>query len=271
MFSRIFAQRNLPCLPSHSGLALLIAGLLLTGLAGCAGGSDSAADSGESGTGTSGLYGSGATAEVPKPALPPIPDGPETLVEITTEYGTMTAKLYNGTPKHRENFIKLATKGYYDDLLFHRVIAGFMIQGGDPDSRGAAPSAQLGQGGPEYKIPAEIRPEYVHKKGALAAARQGDQINPDRASSGSQFYIVQGTVHTPQSLGPLEAQNGYTGAQKETYFSVGGTPQLDGGYTVFGEVIEGLDVIDKIAAVQTASGDRPVKDVKMKVRVLANE
>ncbi|MBI1193223.1 MAG: peptidylprolyl isomerase [Bacteroidetes bacterium] len=243
----------------------------MTGLAGCGSGADSAADSGESGTGTSGLYGSGATAEVPKPALPPIPEGPETLVEITTDYGTMTAKLYNGTPKHRENFIKLASKGYYDDLLFHRVIAGFMIQGGDPDSRGAAPSVQLGQGGPEYKIPAEIRPEYVHKKGALAAARMGDQINPERASSGSQFYIVQGTLHTPQSLGPMEAQNGYTGAQKETYFSVGGTPQLDGGYTVFGEVIDGLDVIDKIAAVQTGAGDRPAKDVKMKVRVLDNE
>ncbi len=252
-------------------MTLLFTGLLLTVLGGCSGGADSAADSGESGSGTSGLYGSGAAADVPKPALDPIPEGPETLVEITTDYGTMTAKLYNGTPRHRENFIKLATKGYYDDLLFHRVIPGFMIQGGDPDSRGAAPAAQLGQGGPEYKIPAEIRPEYVHKKGALAAARMSDQINPERASSGSQFYIVQGTLHTPQSLGPMEAQNGYTGAQKEAYFSLGGTPQLDGGYTVFGEVIEGLDVIDKIAAVQIAAGDRPAQDVKMKVRVLANE
>jgi len=252
-------------------LALLLTGLLFAALSGCSGAADSGAKSGESGTGTSGLYGSGATAEVPKPALPAIPEGPETLVEISTEYGTMTAKLYNGTPKHRENFIKLASKGYYDDLLFHRVIAGFMIQGGDPDSRGAAPDVQLGQGGPEYKIPAEIRPEYVHKKGALAAARMGDQMNPDRASSGSQFYIVQGTVHTPQSLGPLEAQRGYTGTQKETYYTLGGTPQLDGAYTVFGEVIEGLDVIDKIAAIKTASGDRPVEDVKMNVRVLDNE
>lgn len=224
------------------------------------------------GSGSSGLYGSSsdgaATPVAAKPKAEPIPEGPQTLVEIETPMGTMTAVLYNGTPKHRDNFIKLAEQGYYDGLLFHRIIRGFMIQGGDPNSRGAKPEARLGEGGPGYTIPAEIRPEYIHKKGALAAARLGDQINPNKESSGSQFYIVQGSVHTPQSLAPLEAQLGYTGDQKEAYFSIGGTPHLDGAYTVFGEVIEGLDVIDKLAAVKTAPGDRPLEDLPMKVRVL---
>ncbi len=222
----------------------------------------------QGGSSNSGLYGSSSAQAAAKPKLEPIPEGPMTKVEIQTSFGNMIAVLYNGTPKHRDNFLKLAGEGYYDGLLFHRVIPGFMIQGGDPNSRGAAQSVRLGEGGPEYKVPAEIRPEYVHKKGALAAARQGDQINPEKASSGSQFYIVQGTVHTPQSLAPLEAQNGYTGEQKESYFTTGGTPQLDGAYTVFGEVIEGLDVIDKIAAAKTAPGDRPLEDVAMKIRVL---
>jgi cyclophilin family peptidyl-prolyl cis-trans isomerase len=229
--------------------------------AGCGGeGSDAS-------QGSSGLYGSGAPA--PKPKLPPIPEGPERLVEIVTPMGRMVAKLYNGTPKHRDNFLKLASEGYYDGLLFHRVIEGFMIQGGDPDSRGAAAGVPLGQGGPGYTIDAEFRPEYIHKKGALAAARLGDQMNPQRASSGSQFYIVQGSIQGPNSLDPLERQNGiYTPEQRELYYNIGGTPFLDHSYTVFGEVIEGLEVIDQIAAVQKGANDRPMQDVPMTVRVL---
>ena len=238
--------------------------VILALAAGCAGDKSSNTEQ----TGSSGLYGSSSQPAAVKAAPEPIEEGPQTVVEIETNFGTMTAVLYNGTPKHRDNFIKLAEEGFYDDLLFHRIIRGFMIHGGDPDSRGAAPGISLGQGGPGYTVPAEIRPEYIHKKGALAAARLGDQINPSKASSGSQFYIVQGSVYTPESLGPLEQQRGYTGDQKNLYFSIGGTPQLDGGYTVFGEVIQGLDVLDKIAATKTAPGDRPLEDVKMKVRVL---
>jgi peptidyl-prolyl cis-trans isomerase B (cyclophilin B) len=160
----------------------------------------------------------------------------ETVVLLQTTMGDIKLKLYNETPLHRDNFIKLVQEGYYDGLLFHRVIKNFMIQGGDPNSRNAQPGQMLGNGGPEYTIPAEILPQFTHKKGSLAAARMGDQVNPNRESSGSQFYIVHND---------------------------NGTPHLDGAYTVFGETIEGFDVIDKIAAVKTAMADRPVEDVKI--------
>jgi len=185
---------------------------------------------------------------------------------IHTDYGDMKGFLYNETPKHRDNFKKLVEQGYYDGMLFHRVISGFMIQGGDPDSKTAKPGQRLGVGGPGYTVPAEITPALIHKKGALSAARQGDQVNPQKASSGSQFYIVQGKKQsaTQLSQGPVK----YTDAQKQTYETVGGTPFLDGGYTVFGEITEGLDVIDKIAAVQKDASDRPVQDVKMTVKIV---
>ena len=190
------------------------------------------------------------------------------LVEIETDFGTMTAELYNATPKHRDNFIKLAEEGYYNDLLFHRVINGFMIQGGDPDSRNAPAGKMLGMGGPAYQIPAEFVDSLAHVKGALAAARTN---NPEKKSSGSQFYIVQGGGPMKEEmLNQIEASKGfhYTPEQRQEYMTLGGTPFLDRDYTVFGRVIKGLDVIDKIAVTQTAPGDRPVKDVKMKMRVI---
>ncbi len=246
----------------------------------------------------------------------------ETMVLISTEYGNMKVKLYNETPQHRDNFIKLAKNGFYDGLLFHRVIKGFMIQGGDPESKNAPASKQLGAGDVGYTIPAEfVYPKYYHKKGALAAARQGDQVNPEKRSSGCQFYIVQGEVLNDSKLNQMENmsinkekearfyeivnkrseevkklrvardQEGLQRLQSEIlaqvetefagksaskmpdqmrndYKTIGGTPFLDNQYTVFGEVVEGLEVIDVIAAVKTAPGDRPLKDVKMKVEVL---
>jgi peptidyl-prolyl cis-trans isomerase B (cyclophilin B) len=247
---------------------------------------------------------------------------PEKKVLVKTPYGNMKIKLYDDTPEHKANFLKLAEEGYYDDLLFHRVIEGFMIQGGDPDSKGAEPEARLGGGGPGYKIPAEINyPEHFHKKGALAAARQGDRANPDRESSGSQFYIVQGKEYTDGQLDTIADKMGQRRLQalmfekvtpyqdslmamrqrgdreafqaliqeleaeakaelgdsadfefpaevREAYTSVGGTPMLDGEYTVFGEVEEGLDVIDSIAAVATNQMDRPIEDIEMTMEVI---
>ncbi len=189
------------------------------------------------------------------------------LVEFETEYGTMTAELYNATPLHRDNFVKLAEEGYYNDLLFHRVINGFMIQGGDPNSRDAKPGQSLGFGGPSYQVPAEFVDSLVHVKGAICAARTN---NPEKKSSGSQFYIVHGAPVKEDVLHQIEAMKSfhYTPEQIAEYATLGGTPHLDRDYTVFGRVIKGLDVVDKIAAVQTASGDRPVKDVKMKVLVI---
>jgi len=189
----------------------------------------------------------------------------EKIVIIETEYGTMKAKLYNSTPGHRDNFVKMVKDNYYEDLLFHRVIRGFMIQGGDPDSRNAPPEQRLGTGGPGYTIPAEIG--APHFKGALAAARTPDSANPQKESSGSQFYIVHGTTQSQESLDAMGRQKGiaYSQAHIDKYTEVGGTPMLDMEYTVFGEVIEGLDVIDKIAAVQTGSGDRPTEDVTMNI------
>jgi len=186
---------------------------------------------------------------------------------IHTDYGDMKGVLYNETPKHRDNFVKLAKSGYFDGLLFHRVIQGFMIQGGDPDSKNAKPGQQLGSGGPGYTVPAEFNSALIHKKGALAAARQGDAVNPAKASSGSQFYIVQGRKQDPAQLeGQFPGK--YTAEQKEVYKTIGGIPFLDGGYTVFGVITEGLDVIDKIAALQKDGNDRPVKDVKMTVKIV---
>ena len=184
----------------------------------------------------------------------------EHVVLISTSLGDMKVKLYDATPKHRDNFLKLAKENYYDSLLFHRVIPNFMIQGGDPLSKNAAPGVPLGSGDIGYTIPAEFVDSLFHKKGALCAARTE---NPEKASSGCQFYIVQGQVLTNEQISMMEQQRGIvlSDKQKQLYTTVGGSPWLDKGYTVFGEVVEGLDVIDKIAAVKTAPGDRPLQDV----------
>lgn len=242
------------------------------------------------------------------------------LVTIKTKYGDMVAILYDETPKHKENFIKLASQHYYDSLLFHRVIEGFMIQGGDPDSKKAATGQRLGNGGPGYTIPAEFNASLIHEKGALAAARLGDAMNPDRASSGSQFYIVHGTKHTEEQLKvdpekfnralqqffqkpenahyrdsintfiqnrdepgfkayldklrPVVEKQLGSSVEKDIspetlkkYSTVGGTPMLDGQYTVFGKVIGGLEVIDKIAAASRDQFERPLDDIRMVVTV----
>ena len=192
-------------------------------------------------------------------------------LELITDFGTMKIALYDETPKHKENFLKLANKGFFNDLLFHRVIQNFMIQGGDPQSKNATAGKSLGMGGPGYTIEAEFNTsKFIHKKGALSAARTGGPSNPQKRSSGSQFYIVQGQVAADAMLSQIEKRNNitYTAEQKDIYKTLGGTPFLDNDYTVFGEVIEGLDVIDKIAAVAKNKQDRPLKDVKMTVKVL---
>jgi len=206
------------------------------------------------------------------------PTAGRTQVKITTNLGVMVAELYNETPKHRDNFIKLANEGYYTNLLFHRVIKNFMVQGGDPMSRGAAQGAALGSGGPGYQIDAEILPQFIHKKGALAAARTGGPGNPERKSSGSQFYIVQGNITQGAQLKGMEMQKNqmkltpqpfaYTEEQIKAYETVGGTPHLDMDYTVFGELISGFEVLDAIAATPTQRGDRPLTDVKMNIEVI---
>lgn len=188
-------------------------------------------------------------------------------VLLQTSMGDMTVRLSDSTPLHRDNFLKLVKSGYYDGILFHRVIKDFMIQAGDPNSRNAAAGQPLGNGGPAYRIPAEFVPSLFHKKGVIAAARDN---NPEKASSGSQFYIVQGKKFTDAELDNLE-QMRLGGRkipilQREVYKTIGGTPHLDGSYTVFGEVIKGQDVIDKIADVPTSKGidrDRPLNDVKI--------
>lgn len=247
-------------------------------------------------------------------------DTTETKVIIKTEFGEITVKLYNETPQHRDNFIKLVKEGYYNDMIFHRVIKDFMIQGGDPDSKDAAANKQLGTGGPGYEIPAEIVEGMYHKKGALAAARQGDNTNPERKSSGSQFYLVQGKVWTEEELAQFEEKQKFQALRAEAmkmyrevmpvvqrlqnegktdsimaiqakiqeaaeskidsssfiinqnrrtiYTTIGGTPHLDGAYTVFGEVVEGLNIIDSIANVQTGTADRPVADVKIEMKIV---
>jgi cyclophilin family peptidyl-prolyl cis-trans isomerase len=188
-----------------------------------------------------------------------------TKVIIETSKGDITVMLYDETPVHRDNFIKLVESDFYDGVLFHRVISSFMIQGGDPESKDAPAGKALGNGGPGYTLPAEIVPKYFHKKGALAAARTGDQTNPQRRSSGSQFYIVQGKTYTDMQLDSMEKQmfTTFSDAQRDAYATIGGVPQLDAQYTVFGEVIEGLEIIDIIAAVEKGANDRPVADVKV--------
>ena len=178
----------------------------------------------------------------------------ETIVVIKTSMGTIKAKLYNDTPQHRDNFIKLANEGWYNGSPFHRVIKDFMIQGGQNKD---------GRLDPGYRVPAEIKDNHFHKKGALAAARQPDQVNPQKASSGSQFYIVQGRVYDEKTLDMFESRMGkvFSARQRQAYQTVGGTPHLDGDYTVVGEVTEGLDIVDKIAVVKTGPGDVPVEDV----------
>ncbi|SFC72003.1 peptidyl-prolyl cis-trans isomerase B (cyclophilin B) [Xylanibacter ruminicola] len=239
-------------------------------------------------------------------------------VKIETTLGDITVRLYDETPIHRDNFVKLVKEGYYDGTLFHRVIKDFMIQGGDPDSKGAPAGKMLGVGGPDYTLEAEIKDNLYHKRGALAAARQGDEVNPERRSSGSQFYIVWGQVYKENQLNQLgkqirmqkvqdafnalakarreeimqmrrernraglqelqdqliaEAENkvgkqGLTDEQMQLYSTVGGTPHLDGQYTVFGEVEEGLNVVEQIQNTATGRADRPTNDIDMRMTII---
>ena len=240
-------------------------------------------------------------------------------VKIQTMLGDIVVRLYDETPIHRDNFVKLVKEGYYDGTLFHRVIKDFMIQGGDPDSKGAPAGKMLGVGGPDYTLEAEIKDGLFHKRGALAAARQGDEVNPERRSSGSQFYIVWGQIYNEGQLKQFSKQlkmqkiqavfnqlaaahrdeimqmrrnrdraglqelqdrlaaeaekqaadyKGLTEEQQKIYSTIGGTPHLDGQYTVFGEVEEGLDVVEMIQGTATARGDRPVDDIEMRISLV---
>lgn len=193
------------------------------------------------------------------------------LVVIHTSMGDLIAQLYSDTPLHQDNFIKLAEAGYYDGLLFHRVISGFMVQGGDPHSRDAAPGIELGKGGPEYTIRHEINDTLFHVKGALAAARLSDEANPEKASSGSQFYIVHGRPLTDTEIENSEFEKGisYDKRTKEILKTQGGAPTLDMEYTVFGQVVSGLDIIDSIAVSKTDHRNRPHEDIKiLKITVI---
>ena len=250
----------------------------------------------------------------------------ETLVSITTPYGEIIVKLYDSTAQHKVNFINLTDAGYFNGTLFHRVIQKFMIQGGDPDSKNALPGALLGEGDTNYTVPFEYVPSYLHKRGAFAAARESDDVNPAKSSSASQFYIVQGKVFTNDELDAVELKverrtkqyilmdllkkegkedelkafrqmsdrrdtasirqiiNKYRNAvearymrtkpfrltdkQRSVYTTVGGTPHLDGAYTVFGDVVSGMEIVDQIAAVHTDTNDRPVQDIRMTIKVL---
>ncbi len=187
------------------------------------------------------------------------------MIEMVTSQGKIALRLYDETPLHRDNFLKLVENHTYDGLLFHRVIKNFMVQAGDPKSRDAKPGQPLGDGTLGYTVPAEFRPNLIHKRGALCAARQGDQVNPKKASSATQFYIVQGQVWDDKTLDMMEQRFGkkFTAEQRKVYTTVGGTPHLDGDYTVFGEVVDGMDVINKIAEMPCDRMDRPVEDVKI--------
>ncbi len=192
-------------------------------------------------------------------------------VKLTTDSGDIVLRLYDKTPLHRNNFIRLVEQHYFDSLLFHRVIKNFMIQGGDPDSKHAKQGVELGNGGPGYTIPAEFDTSLFHKKGVLAAAREGDDINPAKASSGSQFYIVQGKIFTDAGLDSVEIyrlKRKIPAWQREVYKTFGGTPHLDMNYTVFGEVESGMDVVDKIASAITDNNNRPLQDIRMKIRLV---
>jgi cyclophilin family peptidyl-prolyl cis-trans isomerase len=191
-------------------------------------------------------------------------------VLLQTSMGDITLRLSDSTPLHRDNFLKLVKQRFYDSILFHRVINNFMVQAGDPNSKTAAVGKPLGGGGPGYTVPAEFRTSLFHKKGALAAARQGDEVNPQKASSGSQFYISQGKKFTDGGLDSLETLRlkgrKILTEHREVYKNLGGTPHLDQSYTVFGEVVNGIEVVDKMAAVPTSRGadkDRPLEDVKI--------
>jgi cyclophilin family peptidyl-prolyl cis-trans isomerase len=193
----------------------------------------------------------------------------EKRVLISTNYGDMKVILYNETPMHRDNFIKLATEGFYDNLLFHRVIPDFMIQGGDPESRNSEPGQVLGLGGPGYTIKAELG-KGIHKKGALSAARLPDNANPEKESSGSQFFIVKGQMFEEEIFRFFEQKQGlkYTDEQIAAYMNLGGRPDLDNEYTVFGEVYEGLEVLDKILTLPTDQYGRPYQNVIMQIRLI---
>ena len=201
-------------------------------------------------------------------------EGPKRVL-IETSFGELIVELSDSTPGHRDNFVKLVDDGFYDGLLFHRVIKDFMVQGGDPNSRDAKSGKRLGTGGPGYTIEAEIRPDHLHKKGALSAARQGDNVNPTKKSSGSQFYLVQGKPQSKNEMRKtqrrIQSKNPtfeYTDEQLEEYATLGGTPFLDMDYTVFGYVIAGMDIIDSIAMVKTGRGDRPEEDVIMNMSII---
>lgn len=189
------------------------------------------------------------------------------MVLISTSMGDVKVKLYDETPKHRDNFLKIIEDGTLEGTLFHRVIPNFMIQGGDPNSKDAAPGQRLGTGSLGYRVDAEFNTNFIHKKGALAAARDN---NPEKASSSCQFYLVTGKVSTDAELDQLEQRKGfkYTPEQREIYKTVGGTAFLDQDYTVFGEIVEGLDIIDKIGAVKCDGANRPNEDVKMSVKIV---
>lgn len=190
-------------------------------------------------------------------------------IEVTTTLGPLVLRLSDSTPLHRDNFLLLVKKGYYDSVLFHRVIKGFMIQAGDPESKRAASASPLGEGGPGYTIPAEFRHSLFHHKGVLAAAREGDEVNPRKASSGSQFYIVQGRVFTDAGLDSVEnfrlKGRKIPTESRAVYKSKGGAPHLDGNYTVFGEVVRGVGLVDSIEGSPTGGPpfDRPIKDIRI--------
>ena len=191
-------------------------------------------------------------------------------MKISTKYGDMVAELYDETPIHRDNFIKLVKEGFYNGTLFHRVIPGFMIQGGDPVSKEDTPSISVGNGGPGYTLPAEFNPQFFHKKGALAAARMGDAVNPKKESSGSQFYIVEGQVYDINTIDLFANRMGaeFSPAQKKAYTTVGGTPHLDANYTVFGELVEGLEIISKISNVTRDKNNLPKDKVIMNISIV---